>query len=148
RLHGSCDSEAGSLRGCEWRYSLPRRDWRHSPGTAAETSARTAGTGVRAAGQYADPPRRCARRGGNESGSQGPNRGEAVPNGSLLPPQRLSYRPSTTTPAPGRHSDAGSAFCEQIRWTHVQTDLTDSKRSDGRSDGLSVARKYSRAAEF
>jgi hypothetical protein len=63
------------------------------------------------AGEHVYPSRRRARRGSDQSRPCRTGRREAVPSGPLLPPERLSYRPSTATPAPGRHSHAGSAFC-------------------------------------
>ncbi len=54
RIHRSHRAKDWPFRARRQRYTFPGRDRRYSAGTAAQTAARIAGTGIRAPGQHSD----------------------------------------------------------------------------------------------
>ncbi len=88
RVHVSRLLEERTLRGCQWRHALPRRDRHYGDGHAGQDFARPAGPPLHAPGRYARAAGRCphCRRHQRQPARGRPRR--PLPRRSFLPAQR------------------------------------------------------------
>ena len=92
RLHRRRHLQARPLRARRRRHPVPRRDWRDPGRDAGEAAARAAGERVRARRRHQDHARRRAPDRRHQPRPAGGDRGRALPQGSLLPPERGAHR--------------------------------------------------------
>ena len=88
RVHGRDRAQAGPVRARRRRHHLPRRGGRHDRLGAGEGAARAAVGRVHARRRRTGAEGRRARRRRHQPRPAGGGRGERVPRGSVLPPQR------------------------------------------------------------
>jgi len=124
------------------RHPVSRRSGRHSARNAIQTPEGITGTGIRALGGYASPPRECPNGSGNQPESCPDGRRPTVPERPLLSPECFSHHHSTFARTFRRHSLAGPLLRAATRTAYGQADRDDSGRDHGCPLPLSLAGQH------